>query len=357
MVTTAAPNIAMEMRGIANRQCIPLFVTFEITKRCNIRCEHCYNFDRSIVHTPGSFSDELSSAEIMKIIDEVRAMGGLYLSFTGGEPLLHPDLPEFVAHARRNRMVAHVKSNGTMFDERMVKRLVEAGISAVKVSLYGATPETHDAFTHSHGSHRRTISGIRAAKESGIDIKVSFNLMKTNAHEIGEMVAFAKSLDISYGIDPFITSRYDGTDSSLDLSLDRETLSSLYRGILRELVPSPDFRPNLSIQCSCARSVCGITATGDVYPCISAPVVSGNLREQSFQEIWRHSPQFEQIRKLKNDDFKTCNSCNLRPYCRRNSGVIVTNTGNYTGPAKFGDDWTCMEAEVIRDIVSQPVKA
>jgi radical SAM protein with 4Fe4S-binding SPASM domain len=96
--------------------------------------------------------------------------------------------------------------------------------------------------------------------------------------------------------------------------------------------------------------VAGISAFGDVYPCIGAPIASGNLRRQSFHEIWSGSPQLNWIRGLRLDDFPTCKSCEHISHCRRSSGTIYNNTGQYTGPARVGDDWTCMEAAVLHRI-------
>ena len=146
-----------------------------------------------------------------------------------------------------------------------------------------------------------------------------------------------------------MTARYDGSRSSLDVRIDHESLERIYRGPLRHLVSGP---PNTSdsVQCSCARAVCGISAFGEVYPCIGAPMPSGNLREHSFRDIWRNSPVLRWIRGLRADDFPTCTSCVHRPYCRRSSGVIYTNSRVYTGPKKFGDDWVCGEAEIIHRI-------
>jgi radical SAM protein with 4Fe4S-binding SPASM domain len=171
-------------------------------------------------------------------------------------------------------------------------------------------------------------------------------VLQRNAHEVAGMIALAESLGVPYGVDPQLTARYDGSRSSLDLRVDAPTLEALYRGPLRHLVPAPT--PDTgSVQCACARSVVGISAFGEVYPCIGAPVPSGNLRRQSFREIWRGSPSLTRIRGLALDDFTACRSCDHLDHCRRSSGVIYANTGNYTGPNQFGEDWTCTEAEVL----------
>jgi radical SAM protein with 4Fe4S-binding SPASM domain len=327
--------------------CIPLSVTLELTLRCNLRCVHCYNFDRDLPYLPlAKREEELSDAELHRIVDEVRAEGCLYLALTGGEAMVHPALFDLVAHGVKDGLVMTVKTNGTLLDEAQAQKLADAGAAGVEVSLYGASAEIHDGFVKQPGAFARTVSGVRAARAAGLRVKLSFVLVQRNAGEVDRMLALGDELGVAYGVDPQITARYDGSRSSLDLRVDRDTLARLYRGPLRHLVPSATENPT-SAQCACARSVCGISAFGEVYPCIGAPVPSGSLRRQSFHEVWTTSPALQKIRGLTLDDFPTCRSCDHLGHCRRSSGVIYANTGVYTGPAKFGDDWTCMEAEVL----------
>ena len=331
-------------------ECVPLNVTIELTLRCNLRCVHCYNFDRDEAYLPSrSPKEELSDEEIVRILDEVRAEGCLYLALSGGEALSHPSLDLFVAHAARAGMMVTVKTNGTMLDESRARRLHEMGAAAVEISLYGATAATHDAFVKMPGAFERTVRGVAAATAAGLRPKLSFVLVEANAAEVPAMMALAEQLAVPYGIDPQITARYDGTRDPLRLPLARSSLAQLYRGPLQHLVPPTIDNPT-SVQCACARSVCGISAFGEVYPCIGAPVPSGNLRQRSFHEIWADSPTLQWIRQLKLRDFPSCEPCDHLAHCRRSSGVIFANTGDYTGPPRFGDDWTCMEAEVLHEL-------
>jgi radical SAM protein with 4Fe4S-binding SPASM domain len=338
------------LQAKAFERCVPLNATLEITLRCNLRCVHCYNFDRDLPYLPLRRRDEeLREDEILRIIDELRDEGCLYLGLSGGEALVHPRLPTFVRHAADAGLWVTVKSNGTLLEPTRVAELDAAGCADVEISLYGARPETHDGFVKLPGAFARTIAGAQTARDAGLGVKFSFVVVQRNAGEVGAMIDLASSLGIPYGIDPQITARYDGSRESLDLRVDRPTLDRLYRDELKHLVPAAVDHPD-SVQCSCARSVVGISAFGEVYPCIGAPVPSGNLRQHSFHQIWTESPQLNWIRGLRLDDFSACKSCEHISHCRRSSGVVFANTGVYNGPERFGDDWTCMEAEVIHAI-------
>jgi radical SAM protein with 4Fe4S-binding SPASM domain len=330
------------MTSMAYDKCIPIGASLEITLECNLRCRHCYNFDRS--RPPASSPDELTTSEILRVIDELADAGCLNLSFTGGEPLMHPDIGVLIRHARKGRFAVKVKTNGTLLAGDGARRLAEAGAFGADITLWGGTAGTHDALTGVPGSHEAAVAGIRSAMDEGLDAAISFCFLRDNAHEAARVLSFAEELGIACRVTPQVTARYDGTRDGAEWRVDRETLDTLYRGPLRHLVPPPV--EDASVQCCCARSTCAVSANGDVYPCIGAPIASGNIRNAGFAEIWRESPELNRIRSLTLDDFTTCKPCPLRPVCRRNSGVVFTNTGNYTG----AEEWTCMEAEVIRRI-------
>jgi radical SAM protein with 4Fe4S-binding SPASM domain len=329
----------------AFERCVPLYVTFEITQRCNLRCVHCYNFDRERPY--GRSAEELADEEILRILGEVHEAGCLFLSLTGGEVLAHPRLDDFIRCARSLGMKVTLKSNGTLLTDERVAALRDAGANAIDLSLYGAVAATHDAFVKQAGAHAATLDGARRARDAGIEVRLAVVVVRSNAGEVEAMLELSRELGVSCTVDPQLTARYDGTSSSLDLRVDGATLERLYRGPLRELLPAHGCHPGRSVQCSCARSVCGISAFGQVYPCIGAPIASGDLRRQSFAEIWRGSPELNRIRGLELSDFAACEPCGHRPHCRRSSGVIYNNTGRYTGPERFGDEWTCMEAELL----------
>ncbi len=339
-----------QLRRRAHEKCIPLNVSFEITLRCNLRCVHCYNFDRELAYLPErSREEELTDAEVHRILDEVRAEGCLFLSLTGGEALLHPGLEQYIRHAARTGMAVTVKSNGTLLGPATVDRIAAAGASAVDVSLYGSEAETHDAFVKMPGAYQRSVAGALRARDAGLRVRFTFLILRQNADQIGSMTEMAARMEIPYAIDPQIRARHDGSSSSLENRADRGTLDRLFRGPLRHLLPPLD-EERTSVQCSCARSVCGISAFGEVYPCIGAPMPSGNLRQHSFHDVWWNSSSLQWIRNLSLEDFPACRGCEHMAHCRRSSGTIYVNTGMYNGPAKFGDDWTCMEAEVFHTI-------
>ncbi|MBI3097224.1 MAG: radical SAM protein [Planctomycetes bacterium] len=346
----ASSDILNRLQAKAYRECIPLNTTFEITLRCNLRCVHCYNFDREEPYPHSECERELSSDEIRALIPQIRDLGGLYLAFTGGEPLLHPDIYDFIRRAADLRMYVSLKTNGTLLTKPVVRRLDESGTAKVHVSLYGASAPVHDGITVGPGSFDRTVRGLRNVIDGGLLGQVNFCMMKDNLHEVPRMPALAESLGVSYNLDPQITGRYDGNLNALAQKIEADDLAPLYRGPLRSLAKTADQpHPDAGVQCACARSVLGITARGEVYPCIGAPVPSGNVRRRPLAQIWRESPELNRIRRLTLPDFPVCAPCPDRPFCRRSSGAVYAITGDYTGPEPF----TCREAQILHEIYEE----
>lgn len=347
------PSLAREISRRVYAKSIPINTTFEITQRCNIRCHHCYNFDREEPYPKSRIGRELETDEIRRILDQLAEAGCLYLNLTGGEAIMHPDILDIVRHARKRYMLVKVKSNGTLLTAEKARALREAGAFGVDISLYGASEETYSAFTRIPQAYRRTMAGIEAALQVGLKVRLSIPILKSTVHELDRMTDFARRNNLTFVADPHITTRYDGSRSSADERVGREKLDQLYRGALRPWLRGPNSSVDQAPQCSCARSTCGISAFGDVYPCIGAPVVSGNLRKESFNEIWTQSPVLRWIRGLQLDDFPVCKPCPHRIYCRRSSGAVYSNTGDYTGP----EDWTCMEGEILHRLHDQGLTA
>jgi len=342
------PNF-IRLARLAEERCVPLSVTLELGLACNLRCVHCYNFDRDLPRHPSpTRGAEMSDAEIFRVIDEVRAEGALFLAFTGGEPLSHPRLDEFVAHAARTGMLVRLKSNGTLLTRARARDLTRRGVRAVDVSVYGASSRTHDDFVRQDGAFVKTLAGIRNSRQAGLEVRLSFIVSSANSEEVTSMIVLAHRLDVPFNLDTHLTARHDLSRSSLGLALDRSAFERLYRGPLAPFVRAPRAQGD-PIACPCARSVCGIGSCGDVYPCIGAPLPAGNVRGGGFRAIWRESPTLRWVRGLRNTDFSACDGCSHAPYCHRTSGVMLNNTGEFTGPRNFGDDACCVEAEVIHE--------
>lgn len=325
---------------------VPLNVSLELTLRCNLRCTHCYNFDRN---APRAAADpELSFDEILRLMDDLRRAGTLFLALTGGEAMMHPRFWDIADAAAERSFALLLLSNGTLLTPAACDRLAAyPNLWGVSLSLYGARPETHDAVTGKPGSFRRTMDGARALRDRGATAWLKFILMKSNAAETAGVLELGEATGLTCSIDTTVTGRYDGTAGSLEDRVDHATLEALYRGPLRSmLVKRPEPVTDDDWRCLCARGNAAVSAGGDVHPCIAAPVRAGNIREQPFGEIWERSEVFRKIRGLAIADYPACAPCGLKPWCQHSSGPAYVHSGEYTGV----DPWTCREAEILKAI-------
>lgn len=327
----------------AGQACTPLITTLEITQGCNYKCHHCYNFDRSKEMPDNLKSEALRPEEILRIIDEVALSGALYLNFTGGEVLLHPHLDEFIKRARTHHLETRLKTNGSLLTTERCKKLDETGLSGMDISLYGFSEESYQTLTGRSGMFIKTIEGIKAAIEQGFNVDISIILHRYNIDELKKMVDFCQENVVPFQFSTEITERYDQSLGSRNYEITTEQFNQQLRGEYAEIFMH--LNPEKSLQCSCAKTVCGISSTGEVFPCIGAPIPSGNLREKSFEDIWKNSAVLNKIRNLKASDFKSCQTCDYIEYCSRSSGSIYVNTQDYTGC----DSVTLQQAKLRHD--------
>ena len=342
-----------QVQSWAYANTIPLNASIEITLRCNIRCRHCYNFDRDVETTACASDVEpaLSAEEILSLMTDLREAGCLFLSLTGGEVLLHPQLFSFLDHARALNLTVQLLSNGTLLRPGMAKRLAGyPNLLGVSVSIYGATPAVHDGITQVSGSFRRTWAGAQRLRALGVAVRMKLIVMRQNAHEVAAMRAAATEHGFAYLADVTITARHDGDDTSLCTRVTPEQLEELYRGPLRDLVPTRS-RPvtEESFPCNCARGNCAISARGDVFPCVSVPITAGNIRRQPFKEIWQDSPVFQRIRGLRIADYAQCAPCPHNAHCSRDRGAAYNASGSYTGV----DPFVCATAKLAHRLFDE----
>jgi radical SAM protein with 4Fe4S-binding SPASM domain len=325
-------SLLAEMNQKALGLGIPISVHLDITYRCNERCVHCY-----LDHDDHG---EMTTSEIVDILNQLSDAGVFFLTLSGGEVLMRRDFFEIVEHARRLLFNVKVKTNGVMIRESEAQRIRELGVEQVQISVYSHRPEVHDAITKLPGSLKRTIEAIRFLKSQGLKVVIANVLMTSNLFDNTGLMALAKELGVSYTLDPTITPKMDGDTSVLALRIPGSDLQQVFRS--EELVgnveefcappPTPGEDIMDGLPCSAGHTACYITPYGDVFPCVQFPLPSGNLRRQKFAEIWQNSPQLNEIRSIRARDLPTCSSCAHVGTCTRCPGLAYME-GNMRGPS------------------------
>lgn len=325
-------TLLAEMNQKALQLGVPLSVHLDITYRCNERCEHCY-----LDHDDHG---EMTTAEIEDILNQLSDAGVFFLTLSGGEVLMRRDFFPIVEHARRLLFNVKVKTNGVMIREPEARRIRELGIEQIQISVYSHRPEVHDAITKLPGSLKRTIAAIRFLKSQGLKVTIANVLMAGNLADNAGVIALAKELGASYTLDPTITPKMDGSTSILRLRIPGSELQQVFRnpelvGNVEEFCappPPPGDEIMDGYPCSAGHTGCYISPYGDVFPCVQFPLPCGNLRRQTFLEIWRGSQQLEEVRSIRARDLPVCSTCSHVGTCTRCPGLAYME-GNMRGPS------------------------
>ena len=334
----------------------PYIISWNLTYRCNLACEHCY-LDAGaapLVRTE-NFADrsELGTDECFKVIDEIAAFAPECLTIlTGGEPLLRRDILEIVRRAAERELWVVVGTNGVRITENVAQRLAEAGARGLSLSLDALDPDRHDRFRRVRGAWQNTVEGAQILNTTGLPFIVQTT---AGSHNLGELEAIADFAHdrlaakvwnlyflVPTGRGQFVS---DMTPAQYD-----EVLASLYRiqqkynrrmlvnakcaphyiktvlenaGAETDPMPTDAESPGLSPirtysggagGCPAGTHYMGIRPNGDVTPCPYLPVFAGNLRGSLLADLWTSSEVFTDIRRRSSLGGR-CGACEMNAHC------------------------------------------
>lgn len=171
-------------------------VVWNVCLRCPMTCPHCY-----AGAGPTASDHDLSTPVALRVVDELAEAGVRHVIFSGGEPLLRPDIFELIAHATERGLGAHLSTSGVPLDEVTVRRVVDAGVSYVGVSLDGLAP-FNDAWRGYEGGFALASEGLRRCKDAGLRTGLRMTLTSRNRDHLDALLAHARHL----GVDRFYVS-------------------------------------------------------------------------------------------------------------------------------------------------------
>ena len=311
---------------------VPLSAHLDITYRCNERCVHCY-----LDHDDHG---ELTFDEIRDLLSQMAEAGVLFLTISGGEPLLRKDLFDIIRHARDLTFHVKLKTNAILIREKEAALIRELGVGSIQISIYSHRPEIHDAITKIHGSLSRSIAAIKFLVSQNLKVTVANVLMRQNPMDYRGVKALAAELGAGFTFDPTITPHINGDRSLLNLNISRRDLrkvmhdESLVGDVAEYCAPPVPVSDEVldELPCSAGNSSCYVSPYGEVYPCVQFPLPSGNIRNQKFLEIWTNSPQLQEVRSIRLRDLTVCPGCSHAGSCSRCPGLAYME-GNLRGPS------------------------
>jgi len=330
----------------------PFEIVWNLTYQCNLRCKHCYE-------NAGGKRQELSTDEDRQVLDKLSKIAGIGLpaiSFSGGEPLSRKDFFEIASYAKKRIGYVSIASNGTLITRDNAKRIKDAKIDYVEISIDGATPRVHDEFRGIPGTFERAIEGVRNCVDEGVDTCIATVLHRDNVSELNKLIELAKSLNVRFMHFNYIPTGRAKAHVELDLTPDERlhVLQTIgkeiinlylqakeeelkfgntnvkvdrffstcpqYASVTKELsqVHGEKFlveahyaakkgvenAANFLGGCGAGRLYCCLEPNGDIKPCVffqtGRDTVLGNMLKDSFEDIWDHNQLLWKLRTREN---------------------------------------------------------
>ncbi len=309
----------------------PFLVSWNLTKRCNLRCLHCY---LDAAELEGASDIETRSA--LDIVDEIASMNPhAMVIMTGGEPLLRPDLPEIASYAASKGLSVVIGTNGTLLTPSAIESLIKASVSGVGVSLDSAAPGVHDRFRGVAGSWLSTIAGIDNLRESGIPYQLHLTVTKENKDSLNDVFRLAEEKGAT-AVNIFFLVCTGRGQQMTDLT------PSEYESVLEEIAKADETSGGVMVRARCAPHIVRVAnsiapespiARGGTSGCIAAtgymritpeglvtpcpyipPTPEGPaIGEKTLKDIWDKDPLFVAMRRR--DLEGRCGACEFKVTC------------------------------------------
>lgn len=285
----------------------PALVSWNLTKRCNLRCPHCY------LSAGKKAEHELSTAECFALMAELRTLGTEMLILTGGEPLLRKDIYDLARRASELGMWVVMGTNGVLINDRVAQAMKRCGVKGVGISIDSIDPEKHNRFRGGPNSWQHSVKALEVCRANGLEVLVQTTVMAMNRDEIPELIAFTRdkgawSFNLYFLVQTGRGQRMSDLSAGATESLlgDLVEVQERFKPMLVRAKCAPHFK-RIAYQrgraglesggCMAGTEYCRITPEGDVTPCPYMDVVAGNVRgEGGFGEVWHASPVLAALR-------------------------------------------------------------
>jgi len=289
-------------------------VAWEVTRRCPLSCRHCRGAARDT-----EYAGELTTAEAELLIDRIAEFASPILIFTGGEPMIRPDVYDLAARAAARGLRPVMSPCGPLLNEQSVRRLLEAGIRRVSVSIDGKDAAAHDALRGQDGAFHAVVRGVRCATAAGLEVQVHTVVTRLTVDDVPAILDLAEELGaVSYS--PFVLVPAGRGRELRDIALSageherflrwlwresgrraieiRPTCAPEYARIMRQFPGEGRAPRRMSRGCLAGNGFVFVSHVGDLQPCGFFEQRAGNLRavDFDFRRLYEESPLFRALR-------------------------------------------------------------
>lgn len=297
-------------QSVQEKKYIPMWLLAELTYACPLQCPYCSN----PLQLPTSRKQELSTEQWISVMQQARELGAVQLGFSGGEPLVRPDLEILVEEATRLGFYCNLITSAVGLTSERLTRLRDNGLNHIQISFQGSDRETNAKFGGTD-SFEHKLAMTKEAIALGVPLGLNFVLHRHNIHQVEDFLQLAEALGAEF-VELANTQYYAWALHNRDQlmpsqqQLDEaraatERFRAQHSGHMRAIFVAPDYFDDRPKKCSNGWGTTFITVTpdGDVLPCQSAKVIEGltfpNVREDKLHDIWHSSNLFQRFRGTK----------------------------------------------------------
>jgi len=318
-------KLAYSPQAKQDEKFVPLVMSWNVTRECNLKCSHCY-----INAAEGKLQNELTTQEGKNLIDQISEVSHPLLILSGGEPLMRSDIFELIEYGSSKGLKMGLGSNGSLIDDQVARKLKKAGIATVSISIDSNIPKQHDEFRGVEGAWEKAVNACKALQKNNVLVQVNTTLTHENYDQIDAIMTLAEEIGVENFHLFFLVPTGRATKLT-DISPQKyeDMITKTFAKVSKHTL---NVRPSCAPQfmriakgmgldmrqwirgCIAGMYYCRIYPNGDVTPCPYLPIKLGNVREQSFKDIWFNSPVFKALRNP--DCLKgKCGKCEYRQLC------------------------------------------
>ena len=316
-----------------------MIVSWNVTNACNMYCDHCYR------EAGCKAEEELSTAEAKTLLEQIARANFKIMIFSGGEPLMRPDIVELVAYAKKLGLRPVFGTNGTLITLEMAPKLKEAGAMGMGISLDSMDAAKHNEFRKFPNAWEGAVQGMRNCRAVGLPFQIHTTVMDWNSHEIEAITDFAVAEGAvahhffflvptgrakTIEAESLRAEEYEDTltrimkkQQEVDIEL-KPTCAPQFLRIADQMGIKTRFRRG----CLAGTAYCIISPRGKVQPCAYLNMELGDVRKTPFDEIWKNSEVLNKLRTLEYSG--GCGTCKYKHACGGcRARAAYYNNGDY----------------------------
>ena len=344
----------MDIKNHHKKEILPRLIAWEVTKKCPLSCKHC----RASASNK-SYSNEFTTEECFKLLDNIASFANPIMILTGGEPMAREDIYEIASYGTKIGLKMVMAPCGLLMDKKNTKQMKEAGIQRISLSIDGADEKSHDSFRQVNGAFNSVINAAKIAKEMDLEFQINTTVTKCNYKQLDKILKLAMDLGaVSYH--PFLLVPTGRGKDLIDLEIDKNEYENVLEWIYEKNLDIPIvFKPTcaphyyriyrqkekaagrpvtvkthglnaMSKGCMGGQSFAFVSNTGIVQICGFLDLPAGDVRKQDydFKEIWQTSNMFLKLRNTDNYKGK-CHICEYKNVCGGCRARAHALTGDY----------------------------